>query len=303
MLTPLRRSLRFAREYTIITFGAALYVVALKQLMLPAGIVGGGVSGMAALVYYATGGVVEMSYTYLALNVALVAIGFATLGRSFGVKTIYGIVAMTVFLQLFPMPDAPHVQSPLMAAIITGILCGLGLGAMFTQGGSAGGTDIVAMIITKYRNVSVGRVLMWCDLFIIGSSWLLHRDIEKVAYGYVLMGVTAYCVDLALSGNKQSVQIFIFSKRYAAIADRITAEQHRGVTMLGGVGWYTKQESKVLMILARKSEANATYRIVKETDPRAFISVASVMGVFGQGFDSIKVSKKRGPRLPVFHEN
>jgi uncharacterized membrane-anchored protein YitT (DUF2179 family) len=133
---------------------------------------------------------------------------------------------------------------------------------------------------------------MWCDFFIIGSSWLLYHDIEKVAYSYVLMGVTVYCVGMVLSGTKQSVQMFIFSKQYATIADRIMTEQRRGVTVLSGTGWYTKAENKVLMILARKSESSEIYRIVKEVDSKAFISVASVMGVFGEGFESIKVSNK-----------
>jgi uncharacterized membrane-anchored protein YitT (DUF2179 family) len=283
------------REYLIITFGLVIYAGAIRAFMLPAGILGGGVNGIAALIYYATDHAIEISYTYLVINVVLVAIAFAILGRNFGIKTIYGILVMSLLLRIIPIPEAPYVNNPLMAAIITGILCGSGVGIMFSQGGSAGGTDIVAMIITKYRNVSVGRVFLWCDLFIIGSSWFLHHDIEKVAYGYMLMGISSYCVDMVLSGNKQSVQMFIFSKQYATIADRIMTEQHRGVTVLSGVGWYTKQENKVLMILARKNESSRIYRIVKEIDSKAFISVGNVMGVFGEGFESIKVSGKIKP--------
>jgi uncharacterized membrane-anchored protein YitT (DUF2179 family) len=289
--------MRVAREYLIITFGLTLYVVGINQFMLPAAIVGGGVSGVGALFYYAGG--VPVSYTYLAINVALVVVAFVVLGRNFGVKTIYGILAITILLKLLPIADAPHVSDPLLGAIITGILTGAGIGVAFMQGGSAGGTDIVAMIITKYRNVSVGRVFLYCDLIIIGSSYLLYGSLEKVVYGYIIMGVFSYCVDLVLSGNKQSVQIFIFSTRYEAIANRIMGEQHRGVTLLNATGWYTKQDKKLLMILARRSEANNIYRIVKDEDSQAFISVGSVMGVFGQGFDNIKVAKKIDPTTLV----
>lgn len=295
MLTS-NKGLRLVREYVIITFGLLLYTLANNMFMLPAKIVGGGVSGIAALIYYATEGGIEVSYSYLAINAVLLIIGFATLGKRFGIKTIYGIVVISLLLKVIPIPEVPHVSNPLMSAIITGILYGSGIGIIFTQGGSAGGTDIVAMIITKYRNMSVGRVFLYCDLIIIGSSYFLHHDLEQVAYGYVLMGISAYCVDMVLSGNKQSVQMFIISRKYDAIADKIITDQKRGVTVLTGMGWYTKKENKILMILARKNETSDIYRIVKEVDSEAFISVANIMGVFGQGFDKIKAPRKIDPK-------
>jgi uncharacterized membrane-anchored protein YitT (DUF2179 family) len=286
---------RIIREYTIITVGLLMYVLSINQFILPAKIVGGGVSGIGALVYYASGGLIEVSTTYLTINMVLVIIAFIVMGRNFGFKTIYGIAGITFLLRVVPIPAAPHVSDPLIGSIIAGMLAGSGMGIIFTQGGSSGGTDIVAMIITKYRNVSVGRVFMYCDFIIIGLSYLLYHSIEMVAYGYVLMGVLSYCVDLMLSGNRQSVQMFIFSERYEEIANRIMSEQRRGVTLLNATGWYTKQDKKLLMILARKNEANNIYRIVKEEDSNAFISVANIMGVFGQGFDNIKVSRNLNP--------
>lgn len=286
--------IRTIRQYFIITFGLMMHVVGINQFLLPAKIVNGGVSGFSALMYYATQ--TPMSYTYLAINVVLVLIAFSILGRRFGVKTIYGILALTVLLKLIPIAAVAHVNDRLLSAIIVGILMGTGTAIIFSQGGSSGGTDIVAMIITKYRNVSVGKVFLYCDIIIIGSSYFLYHSIETVAYGYVLMGVASFCVDLILSGNKQSVQLFIFSHHYEAIANRIINEQRRGVTVLDAVGWYTKSEKKILMILARKNEVNNIYRIVKEEDTQAFISVANLMGVFGQGFDSIKVNKKIDPK-------
>ncbi|MDR3297478.1 MAG: YitT family protein [Prevotellaceae bacterium] len=291
---------RFMREYTIMAFGIAVYICGINQFMLPAKIVNGGASGIGAIVYYATGGLdgggIPISYTYFAINLVLVIVGFAVLGRNFGIKTIFGIVGITIALQLIPIPTTPHVHDPLLGAIIGGLLAGAGVGIIFSQGGSAGGTDIVALILTKYRNTSVGRVYTYCDVVIIGSSYFfLGYSIEQVAYGYIVMGVMSYCVDLMLSGNKQSVQIFIFSDKYDLIANRISSEQRRGVTLLNATGWYTKQDKKLLMVLARKNETNNIYRIVKEVDNNAFLSVGSVMGVFGKGFENIKVSKKLEP--------
>jgi len=294
-MLSIAKATRLIREYIIITTGLLMYVVSINHFILPAKIVGGGVSGIGALVYYASHGFIQVSTTYLTINVLLVIIAFIVLGRNFGFKTIYGILGITLLLRVVPIPAAPHVSDPLMSGIIAGMLAGSGMGIIFTQGGSSGGTDIVAMIITKYRNTSVGRVFLYCDLIIIGMSYLLNHSIETVAYGYVLMGVSSYCVDLMLSGNRQSVQMFIFSEYYEKIANRIISEQRRGVTLLNATGWYTKQDKKLLMILARKNEANNIYRIVKEEDSTAFISVANIMGVFGQGFDSIKVSRKLNP--------
>ncbi|MGL4907841.1 MAG: YitT family protein [Bacteroidales bacterium] len=285
--------LRSIRQYFIITIGLLLQATGITQFLLPAKIVNGGVSGFSALMYYATE--TPMSYTYLAVNAVLVLIAFIILGRHFGVKTIYGIFVLSVLLRIIPSPSIAHVSDPLLSAIIVGILMGTGTATIFSQGGSAGGTDIVAMIITKYRNISVARVFLYCDILIIGSSYFLYQSIETMVYGYVLMGVSTFCVDTILSGNKQAVQLLIFSHHYQAIADRIISEQRRGVTVLDAVGWYTKNDKKLLMTLARKNEVNNIYRIVKEEDSKAFISVANLMGVFGQGFETIKVNKKIDP--------
>ncbi|MGL4909372.1 MAG: YitT family protein [Bacteroidales bacterium] len=285
--------LRTIRQYLIITFGLLMQAIGITQFLLPAKIVGGGVSGFSALMYYASE--IPLSYTYFAVNAVLVTIAFIILGRHFGVKTIYGILVLTIFLKIIPAAAIPHVKDPLLSAIIVGILMGTGTATLFSQGGSGGGTDIVARIITKYRNISIGRVFLYCDILIISSSYFLYHSIETMVYGYVLIGVSTFCVDTILSGNKQTVQLFIFSNYYDAIANRITSEQKRGVTLLDAVGWYTKNEKKLLMILARKNEINNIYRIVKEEDAQAFISVASLMGVFGQGFETIKVNKKIDP--------
>lgn len=282
-----------ARSYSIIVFGLLLYALSWTAFLIPHKITGGGVSGIGALIYYATG--FPMGYTYFLVNIGLIFIAIKMLGANFGVKTIFGVVVGSILLSVLQATiKHPIVDDKFMSTIIGGAIAGVGLGIVFTQGGSTGGTDIIAMIINKYRNISPGRIIMFCDVFIIGSSFLVLLDldpakrIETIVYGYVAMAITAYSLDAVLSGSRQSVQVFVFSKQYKIIADRITSELGRGVTVIDGQGWFTKENQKVLITLVRKYEANDVYRIIKEEDPEAFISVASVMGVYGRGFERIR---------------
>jgi len=285
--------LRNVRAYTIIVFGLFLYALSWTAFLLPHKITGGGVSGIGALVFYSTG--IPMGYTYLLINVGLILLAIKMLGANFGIKTIIGVIAGAFLLGLMQsLIKQPVVNDRFLSALIGGGLAGVGLGIIFTQGGSTGGTDIIAMIINKYRNISPGRVILACDVFIIGSSFFVLLDmspvnrIETIVYGYVSMAVTAYAIDAVLSGSKQSVQIFIFSKHHIEIADQITNQLGRGVTLIDGKGWYSKEDQKILITMVRKFEANDVYRVIKEIDPDAFISVASVMGVFGKGFERIR---------------
>ena len=284
---------KLIRSYAIIVFGLLLYALSWTAFLLPHKITGGGVSGIGALVYYATG--IPMGYTYFLINIGLILIAIKMLGASFGVKTIFGVTTGAILLNVLQsLITTAIIDDKFMSTIIGGGIAGVGLGVIFTQGGSTGGTDIIAMIINKYRNISPGRVILWCDVFIIGSSFLVLLDlepvkrIETIVYGYVAMAITAYAIDAVLSGSRQSVQVFVFSKKYTEIADRITSQMNRGVTVIDGQGWYTKENQKVLITLVRKHESNDIYKIIKEIDNEAFISVASVMGVYGRGFEKIR---------------
>ncbi len=276
------------KSHIIITFGLILYSLGWTAFLLPNQITGGGISGLAALVYYATGFPVGISV--LLFNVVLVAIAMKVIGVGFGLKTIFGVVVMAFFLSLFQwLIKAPVVTDRFMASVIGGILGGLGIGIVFTQGGSSGGTDIIAMLINKYKSYTPGRIILYCDVIIISSSYLLFKSLEIIVYGYVTMVVSTYVIDNVLAGSRQSFQVFIFSKQQEKIANRIATELNRGVTVLDGQGWYSKQPIKVLMILVRKDESSQLLRIVKQEDPNAFISMGSVMGVYGKGFEKIKL--------------
>lgn len=302
-----------AKEYLLISIGLLSYVMGWAVFLIPNNLVGGGVSGLSAIIYYATG--IKMGYSYLVINALLLLAGIKILGTGFGGKTIYAIIFASVMLNILPplIPESISQElavsnGKMLCTIIGGILSGVGIGMSISNGGSTGGTDIIALIVGKFRNISPGKLILAMDVVIILSSMLFPSYTasgelvpfpEKLAtavYGLVLITVSGYSVDLYLSGSKQSVQVFIFSRRYAEIADAITEDMKRGVTLIHAEGWYTKTESQVIMVMTRKSDLNLLMRYVKTIDPDAFVSVSSVMGVFGKGFDTIKVKSSRSPR-------
>jgi uncharacterized membrane-anchored protein YitT (DUF2179 family) len=293
-----KRVLNRLRSYAIITFGLLLYAVGWSLFMIPSGLVGGGVTGIAAVIYYATG--FPVSWSFFLINAILLAIALKILGKGFGVKTVFAIVAVTLFLDRLPglipvelIEDVALGNGKLLSAMMGGVFSGAGIAITFTQGGSTGGTDIIAIMINKYRNISPGKLILYMDIFIILSSLAIPSQAsigERAAiiiYGFVLISVTSYTVDLILSGARQSIQIFIFSQKYEQIADAITPTG-RGVTVIDGMGWFTKKEGKILMLIVRRTESNFVFRLVKDIDKDAFLSVGNVMGVYGKGFEEIK---------------
>jgi uncharacterized membrane-anchored protein YitT (DUF2179 family) len=287
------------KSYAIITLGLVFYVLAWVVFIIPHQLVGGGVTGISAVIQYCTG--FNVSYSFFIINGVLLLIALKVLGPSFGVKTIYAMVVTTLLLRFMPFVIPEEFiriialeNGKLLSVIIGGTLSALGISLTFSQGGSSGGTDIIALMITKYRAISPGKILLILDVFIIGSSLIVPTEgswgvrVANLVYGYIMAGVFSVALDLFVSGSKQSVQIFIFSKNYEKIADRITSDVHRGVTALNGKGWYTKTESTVLLVIARKPELKVLLNLIKEEDPQAFISVGSVSGVYGSGFDVIK---------------
>lgn len=282
--------LRTFREYFIITLGVAIYAFAIVGIIMPAGGVSGGASGLSLIINYALG--VPTGVSFFIINAVLLIIAIMTLGAKFGAKTLYAIFLISGMMGLFegviPEGWVGLAGDKFLSSILGGALSGVGVGICLLQGGSTGGSDIVAMIVNKYRNISYSRVVVVVDLFIIGGSLFIMGDLATVIYGYVVVGVFGYTVDMVLEGDKQSLQIFVMSKQYDEIADHVTNQLHRGATVLDGTGWYTKKPVKVLMIVCRKTEMSMMMKAIKSVDPEAFISMNSVMGVYGQGFDTYK---------------
>lgn len=298
------------KEYGLITLGVVAYALGWSIFLLPNNLIGGGVSGFASIIYYATG--LKMSITYLILNVILLLVGTRILGTGFGGKTIYAIVMTSVMLAVLPevIPtDFIHEfalsNGKLICTCLGGIIAGVGIGLSISQGGSTGGTDIVALLWCKFYPASPGRVILVIDVVIILSSLLFPSYTETgdllpfaeklavVVYGLIQVTVSGTAIDMYLSGSKQSVQAFIFTKKVAEMADVIAFDMKRGVTVIPAKGWYSKEDKEVLMVVTRKTDLNLLLKYVKSIDPDAFLSVSSVMGVYGQGFDTIRVKSER----------
>ncbi|MBP7506828.1 MAG: YitT family protein [Prolixibacteraceae bacterium] len=287
MKSTLKKYLEITESYFIMFLGMLLYSLGWTMFLIPAEINGGGISGVGALVFYKTG--IPVGVTYFAINAILVVLAIKQIGASFGTKTIVNMIIISVMLSILPkIINQPIINDTFLSAVLGGIFGGVGLGLVFSQGGSTGGTDIIAMLVTKYKSVSPGRVIMYCDVLIIASSWLVFRSAEKLVYGYVSMWVVSYSLDAYLNGFNQSAQIFIFSDKWEEIKDRILIDNRRGVTILDGMGGYTNEPQKIIMTIVRKRETGSIFKMIKEVDKNAFISMGSVMGVYGQGFEQLK---------------
>lgn len=288
------------RDYIFISIGVLIYAGAWVAFLLPYEITTGGTTGLSAIVYYATGFPVQ--YTYFIINIFLILVAFKILGGKFTIKTTFAIFLLTGALEYFQWAvkddvtgKLPQILGPgqdFMACLIGAAMCGIGLGIVFNNNGSTGGTDIIAAVINKYKDMSLGRLVMLSDVIIISSCYFVFHDWRRVIFGFVTLFIVGYALDYVVNKARSSVQFLIFSKKYDEIADRIIKETHRGVTVLDGIGWYSKNNVKVLVVLAYKRQSKQIFQLVKETDPNAFISQSSVIGVYGEGFDRLKIKSK-----------
>ncbi len=283
------------REYVIMTIGLCIYSLGWSAFTLQAKVVGGGVSGIASAIYYASN--IPVEYSYISINIGLILLALYFLGTNFGAKTIYSIATISLLLRIWnSLITQPLIDDPFMETVLGAAISGIGIGIVFTQGGSTGGSDIVGMIVNKYYNISPAKVVLMCDALIVGSSFFIfyaqdpdvYKSISKILYGFVSVGVISWCIDFVLIGRKQSVQIMIFSKEYIKLADTISEELNRGVTILEGTGWHSKQQVKIVLTIVKQNQVSLVNKIVKQIDPAAFITHGSVMSVYGQGFEKMK---------------
>ena len=276
-------------------FALALYVFSWTAFLIPNGITAGGVTGLSTILNFAFGW--HISYTYLILNAVLLIAGTLIMGKGFGFKTIYCILVSTLYFEFFPLiPWASNIDDNLINSIIGGAMSAVGIALVFTQGGSTGGIDIIALVINKYREVPPGRVFMVSDFLIISSVLLLpDKTLQDIVYGYVVTVAFSYSVDQILTGSKQSVQMLIISSKYEEIANRLCFEMDKGVTAINSLGWYKKSDSMMIMVVTRKDKMYEVIAAVKEMDHHAFLTVSTVMGVYGEGFEEFK-AKRRGKK-------
>ena len=308
------------KDYIVIIFGLLLYGVGFTAFILPHEIVIGGLSGVGTLVYFGTNGAISVAVTQYACNLLLLALAFKLVGKTFVLRTIFGATVISlsigIFESVFMSLGHPLIEDISMSAILGAILCGLGIGIVFVHNGSSGGTDIVAAMVSKVSNVSIGRTMIFTDMFIVTCSLFLPFEgnwtqriesrVPLIVYGWVVTFIIAYMTDMIINTNRQAAQFIIFSRKWREIADRINYEAHRGVTVMDAEGWYSKQQVKVLMVWCRKIESVTIFRIIKSIDEQAFITQANVNGVYGKGFDTMRVKMKKsksGEVIPPDREN
>lgn len=281
-------------DYIMIAAGMLFYAIGWTIFLLPNHIGNGGVAGFASIIYWGNG--IPVSWTYFCLNAILLAVALKVLGLKFCIRTIYGVVVLTILVnvlsQAFPHPMLLHGQ-PFMSAIIGAVFCGVGLAFGLSYNGSSGGSDIVAAIVNKYRDISLGRVILLVDMTIVTGSYVVLHSWEQVIYGYVNLIITSFVLDQVINSSRRSVQFLIISERYKEICDMISqAQPHRTSTIIDAKGYYTGHDLKVVIVVTRQREASYVYRMIDEIDPDAFVTQSQVMGVFGKGFDKFKVKRK-----------
>ena len=285
---------RTVRDYAIIAIAMIMGVIGLNLFLVPNEITMGGTMGVAEIVYWGTG--IQTQYTYFAINAALLIAALKVLGWRFCVKTVYAVVVFTVASSVFQWLGFANVHlladQKFMACIVGGVFMGTSVGLGLSAGGSTGGSDVVAAMIHKYRDVSLGHIILFCDLIIITSSYVVLHDWEKVLYGYVLLFIVSFCVDYVVNSLRRSVQFLIISRKWEEIGLAINKIADRGCSTLNGNGFYSKRDIKVIFCIAKKSESAMIFDIVDEIDPDAFVAQSAVIGVYGQGFDRVRVRKK-----------
>ena len=308
------------KDYMFIVLGLLIYTVAFTVFLMPYQIVAGGVTGLSAIIYYATG--FHLENTYIIINGILLIVALKILGFKFMMKTIFAIFTL-YFLLMFAQDLLPKQENGLpfklmgegqdfMSMIIGCVLTGIALATVFTHNGSTGGTDVIAASVNKFHpNVSLGNVLIAADFCIIGSCMFFPQfgtymeRAHKVMFGFCVMALENYTLDYVMNARRQSVQFLIFTRKWQEIANAIGTETKHGVTILDGHGWYTGKEVKVLCILARKNESINMFRLIKMIDPNAFVSQSSVIGVYGEGFEemNVKVKEQKKKMKVVFATN
>ena len=286
------------KDYVMIIVGLVIYSFGFCAFILPQNVVIGGYTGLASLFYYTLG--IPVGPVIFALNIISLLVAYKIVGKRFVLRSIFGAFGLSAIVSimqpLFPTAIVAP-DNPMMNVMIGGILCGLGLGLSFVHNGSTGGTDIIAAMVNKRTNVSIGRMLLYADGLIIFSSLLIFHSIDNVVYGFLELLFATFMTDQVINTNRQAMQFLIISDKWEEIANAVVNDAHRGCTVFSGMGWFTKEDVKMLMVMCRKIEGVTVMRVVKSIDPYAFITQSNVNGVYGVGFDAMKI------RLKNFHPN
>ena len=276
-------------DYAFIFIGILMCASGWVVFLLPNHIMTGGSPGISSILEWGLG--IDVEYSYMAINGILLLIALKILGLRFCVKTIYAVALFSTFIPILRnlVGDRQLLSDQLfMATVVGACFWGCGVGISLAAHGSTGGSDVVAAIVNKYKDISLGHAILITDLLIITSSYLVLRDWEQVIYGYVMLFISTFCVDQVVNMSRRSVQFFIITEKYNEIGEQINNNIHRGCTLIKGQGFYSGHDVNMLFVLARRSESGRIFALINEIDPRAFVSQSAVIGVYGEGFEGFK---------------
>lgn len=284
-----------AKDYVFIVIGLLMYSFGFSAFVFPEKVVIGGVTGLSTIIYFLTkehfAFGIPVAVTQYAINIVLLVLAWKRVGRTFVIRTIFGATVLAIGIGAFtPFFTHPLVEGqPFMNVLIGALLCGIGVGIVFVHNGSTGGTDIVAAMVSKHTNVSFGRMMIYVDICIIGSSYFIFRNLDTTIFGTVFLFLVPIIADNIINSNRQAVQFTVISEHWQKIADTVLTVGHRGCTVVDATGWYSKRPVKMIMVMCRQYESVTIFRIVKSIDEHAFITQSKVNGVYGEGFDTLKL--------------
>jgi len=285
------------RDYLILTLASFIFAFSWECFMIPNEMSAGGMIGLATIIQYATNGLIPAQYSYFVINAVLIVIAIIAFGIGFGFKTIFSISMSSVAMQLLSGLEVMHcvpgmfffVRETLLIPIIAGVLEAVGIGLILKYGGSTGGTDIIALMVNKYWPVSLSKVFLISDLAICSLLLLLpDKNFSDMCYGLEELVTFSMVIDLVVGGSKSSYQLMVFSSKFREISDYVINEMDRGVTLLHSQGWFTKKEKEVVMLVINKKQLPQISQVIKDMDPKAFMTVSQVGSVYGEGFEEIK---------------
>jgi uncharacterized membrane-anchored protein YitT (DUF2179 family) len=285
-------------DYSMITIGSFIMAVGYVFFITPHKIVPGGVYGLGIIVYYLTKGMsfwpggFPIGLFSLLINIPLTYIGIKLIGPRFGVKTIYGFVCSSLLMDIISwsrtVSDAPLVNDVLLSCIFGGVLGGIGLGFIFKSKATSGGSDIIAMIITKYTRIPIGQMLIWVDSAIVLVGLAAFKDWQIPLYSMIVIYITGRAVDMILEGENYNKALIIISDKHEEIRQKIIFDLERGGTYLKGIGLYSNVEKNIIFTVVSRREAAILEEQINTVDPRAFITVMNASEILGEGFRSLK---------------
>lgn len=296
-MTDRRKLLSTVKDYLILTVASFLFAFAWEGFMIPNGMSAGGMMGLCTIVQYATGGFIPAQYSYIVINAVLIIVAVLAMGIGFGFKTIYCIVVSSLAMGLVGSLDFLHsapgeflfIQERVLIPVFAGAIEAIGIGLILRYGGSTGGTDIISLMVNKYWPISLSMIYLVTDVIICSLLLFLpEKNFSDMCYGLEELVVFSLMIDIVVGGKRSSYQLLVFSEHYKEIADHIITNMDRGVTLLKAQGWYTKKDKDVLLILINQKELPSLTRVIKEVDPRAFMSISPTNNVYGEGFEEIK---------------